>query len=166
MTLLEPPAAITVGGLKLAVRPPGIDEVLMVTLLARLPADTTMESLIVDPAVTLRVAVAGDRNRDGSGIFSSTGTDEVALPEVPVISTVNRPVVTAAFGVKVTMLVPVALIDVALNETFNPLGAPEADNVTFPGKPISLEMPIVVVMAGPPTRRFASVREAARVSAG
>ncbi len=87
--LLEPPAAITVGELKVAVRPPGIDEVLRVTLFARLPADTAIESLIVDPAARLRVAVAGERDREGGGIFSCTGTDEVAPPEVPVISIVN-----------------------------------------------------------------------------
>ena len=89
VTLLEPPAAITVDGLKLAVRPPGIDEVLRVTLFARLPAETTMESLTVDPAARLRVAVAGERDRVGGGIFSCTGTVEVALPEVPIISIVN-----------------------------------------------------------------------------
>ena len=66
----------------------------------------------------------------------------------------------------VKTLVPAALIEVELKETFNPLGTPVTDNFTVPGKPISLEMLIVVVMPGPPTRRFAVVTDAARVSAG
>lgn len=166
VTLVDPPAAITETGLKLAVSPLGNPEALMVTLFARLLADTPMESPMLEPAITLRLAVAGTRSREGGGIFSCTDTDEVVFPEVPAITTVNVPVDTALFGVKVTMLVPAVLIDVALNKTFNPFGAPEADNFTFPVNPISLETLIVLVTPGPPTTRLAFVTEAASVSVG
>jgi hypothetical protein len=55
------------------------------------------------------------------------------LPEVPVMVTVDVPVVAVPLAVSVNVLVVVA--GFALNDAVTPLGNPEADKVALPLKP-------------------------------
>ena len=53
----------------------------------------------------------------------------VKLPEVPVMVTVNVPVVAVPPAVRVSVLVLVVLL--GLNDAVTPLGRPEADKLTL-----------------------------------
>jgi len=57
----------------------------------------------------------------------------VSEPEVPVIVTVDEPVVAVALAVSVSRLVPV--VGLVPKEAVTPLGKPDAARVTLPVKP-------------------------------
>ena len=57
----------------------------------------------------------------------------IKLPDVPVMVTVDVPVVAVLLAVSVSVLVLAVLL--GLNDAVTPLGRPEADKLTFPVKP-------------------------------
>ena len=67
----------------------------------------------------------------------------VKLPDVPVIVTVDVPVVAVPLAVNVSVLVLVVLL--GLNDGVTPLGRPEADKLTLPPKPLCGLTVIVLV---------------------
>ena len=71
----------------------------------------------------------------------------VKLPDLPVIVTVNVPVVAVlpAFSVSVLLL----LVGFVLNDAVTPLGSPDADKVTLPLKPFCGVTVIVLVPLAP-----------------
>ena len=74
----------------------------------------------------------------------------VKAPDVPVMVTVDVPVVTVALEVSVNVLVPVVLL--GLKEAVTPLGKPEADKLTLPVKPFCGATVIVLAPLLPCTR--------------
>jgi hypothetical protein len=74
----------------------------------------------------------------------------VKAPDVPVMVTVDVPVVTVALEVSVNVLVPVVLL--GLKEAVTPLGKPEADKLTLPVKPFCGTTVIVLAPLLPCTR--------------
>jgi len=74
----------------------------------------------------------------------------VKAPDVPVMVTVDVPVVTVALEVSVNVLVPVVLL--GLKEAVTPLGRPEADKLMLPLKPFCGVTVIVLVPLLPCTR--------------
>ena len=71
------------------------------------------------------------------------------MPDVPVMVTVDMPVVAVASAVSVNVLVPVVLL--GLKEAITPLGKPEADKFTLPVKPFWGMTLIVLVPTVPCT---------------
>ena len=57
------------------------------------------------------------------------------MPEVPVIVTVDIPIVAPLLAVSVKVLPLVAVAGFALNDAVTPLGRPDADKLTLPAKP-------------------------------
>ena len=74
----------------------------------------------------------------------------VKAPDVPVIVTVDVPVVAVALEVSVNVLVPAVLL--GLKEAVTPLGKPEADKLTLPVKPFCGTTVIVLAPLLPCTR--------------
>lgn len=74
----------------------------------------------------------------------------VRLPEVPVIVRVTVPVAAALVAIRVKTLDVVA--GFGLKEAVTPLGSPETDNPTWPPKPFSSLMEIVLVTLVPTVR--------------
>jgi hypothetical protein len=70
------------------------------------------------------------------------------LPEVPVIVTVDVPVVAVALAVKLSELV--VLVGFGLNAAVTPLGRPEAARLTLPLNPPWSVTVMVLVPAAPP----------------
>lgn len=74
----------------------------------------------------------------------------VRLPEVPLIVTVDVPVVAMPLAVSVSVLVFVVLVVLlGLKEAVTPLGRPEAVKLTPPVKPYSGVTVIMLVPAAP-----------------
>ncbi len=73
----------------------------------------------------------------------------VKAPDVPVMVTVDVPVVAVALEVSVNVLVPAVLL--GLKEAVTPLGKPEADKLTLPVKPFCGATVIVLVPMVPCT---------------
>src|SRR5579859_1489616 len=73
--------------------------------------------------------------------------DAVVEPEVPVMVTVDVPVVAELFIANVTTLLPV--VGFVPNVAVTPLGRPEADKVTLPVKPPTSVTVIVSVTLEP-----------------
>ena len=71
----------------------------------------------------------------------------VKLPDVPVIVTVDVPVVAVAPAVTVNVLALVVLL--GLKEAITPVGRPEADKLTLPVKPFCGVTVIVLVPMAP-----------------
>jgi hypothetical protein len=67
----------------------------------------------------------------------------VKLPEVPVMVTVEVPVVAVALAVKVSTLVPV--VGLVPNAAVTPLGSPDAASVTLPVNPFTSVTVIVLL---------------------
>ena len=67
----------------------------------------------------------------------------VRVPEVPVIVTVDEPVVAVLLAVSVSTLLPV--VGLVPNEAVTPLGRPDAARVTLPVKPPTSVTLIVLV---------------------
>jgi len=57
----------------------------------------------------------------------------IRLPDVPVMVTVDVPVVAVLLAVSVSVLVFAVVL--GLNDAVTPLGRPDADKLTFPVKP-------------------------------
>jgi len=71
----------------------------------------------------------------------------VVLPEVPVMVTVNAPVVAVLLAASVSTLVLV--VGLVPNDAVTPLGRPEADSVTLPVNP-PISVTVMVSVALPP----------------
>src|SRR5215469_17193354 len=72
--------------------------------------------------------------------------DAVVEPEVPVMVTVDVPVVAVLLAVNVTTLLPV--VGLVPNDAVTPLGKPEAARVTLPVKPpVSVTVMVSVALA-------------------
>ena len=85
------------------------------------------------------------------------------MPEVPVIVTVDIPVVAVALAMSVKILVPV--VGFVPNDAVTPLGRPDAAKVTLPVKPFWGATAIVL---GPlaPWRMLRLLGEAERLKSG
>jgi hypothetical protein len=95
----------------------------------------------VDVAVTLRLSVA----------------ECVSEPDVPVIVTVDGPVVAVVVAVSVSVLVVVTLA--GLNAAVTPAGRPDAVRLTLPAKPLSL-LTVIVLVPLPPCEMLTLVGDA------
>src|ERR1700722_302601 len=74
---------------------------------------------------------------------SATDVVAVKLPEVPVMVTVDVPVVAVALAVRVSTLVPV--VGLVPNVAVTPLGNPDAASVTLPVNPFTSVTEMVLV---------------------
>jgi hypothetical protein len=81
----------------------------------------------VGEALTLNAGVADEFTVRASVVVA------VRLPDVPVIVTVDVPVVAVALAVSVSTLVPV--VGLVPNVAVTPLGRPDAASVTLPANP-------------------------------
>ncbi len=110
-------------------------------------------------ALTLKFGVAEELTVRASVVVA------VRLPEVPVMVTVDVPVVAVALAVRVSTLVPV--VGFVPNAAVTPLGRPDAASVTLPVNPPTSVTVIVLRAAAPPcvnrqTARRIRKREARR----
>ena len=82
--------------------------------------------------------------RVGAGTFTVrvTVVEWLRLPEIPVIVTVDAPVVAVLLAVSVKELVVVA--EAGLKAAVTPLGKPDADRLTLPVNPLSGATAIVL----------------------
>ena len=87
----------------------------------------------------------------------------VSDPEVPVIVTVDVPVVAELLAVRVSTLLPV--VGFVPNEAVTPLGSPDAASVTLPVKPPT-SVTVMVSVALLPCATESAVGEAASVKLG
>ena len=71
----------------------------------------------------------------------------VREPALPVIETVNVPMLAAPLAVRVNVLVLVVLV--GLKDAVTPLGKPDADKLTLPLKPFR-GTTVIVLVARPP----------------
>jgi hypothetical protein len=122
-------------GLKVAVTPLGKPAADKLTVPLKPPRGATLMVLEpLDPWAT--VTLLGDAERlkfAGTVTVRDTVAVWLKLPEVPVIVTVDVPVVAVLPAVSVKELVVVA--EVGLNVAVTPLGKPDADKLTVPVKP-------------------------------
>lgn len=120
-----------------AVTPLGRAELESVTDPVNPPESVTV--IVLLPLVPcLTVKLAGEAESEKSGVATAFTVSEIVAvcvsePEVPVIVTVEVPVVAVELAVKVTELVEVVGLVPKLAVT--PDGRPEADNVTLPENP-------------------------------
>ena len=94
---------------------------------------------------------------------SDTDVVAVRLPEVPVIVTVDVPVVAVLLAVNVSTLVPV--VGFVPNAAVTPLGKPEAARVTLPVNP-PISVTEIVLVPVPPCETDTLLGEAESVKLG
>jgi hypothetical protein len=120
-----------------AVTPVGRPEADKLTLPVNPPTSVTVIVLVaVLPCTTLTLAGEAESEKlgcAGAEIVSETVVVCVSAPEVPVIVTVEVPVVAVELAVKVTTLVEV--VGLVPKAAVTPAGRPEADKVTLPVNP-------------------------------
>jgi hypothetical protein len=87
----------------------------------------------------------------------------VKLPDVPVMVTVNPPLIALLLAATIKMLVPVVLAGV--KKAFTPLGKPDAVKLTLPVKPFC-GVTVIVLARLDPCARFRLFGEAERVKLG
>jgi hypothetical protein len=124
-------------GLNEAVTPLGRPDAANATLPVNPPTSVTeMVSVALLPCVTAREDAEGVRAKPAVVTALTVRVMvvvAVVLPEVPVMVTVDEPVVAALLAVSVSTLL---LVDEAgLNEAVTPLGRPDAVNATLPVNP-------------------------------
>ena len=83
----------------------------------------------------------------GVATVSATASEEVMLPDVPVIVSVAPLAVTDEFAVRVRVLVP--LVVAGEKEAVTPLGSPEVARLTVPVNPYS-GVTVTVALVVPP----------------
>jgi len=133
-----------------AVTPLGKPEAARVTLPVNPPVSVTvMVSVAVAPCVTESDDADGDSVKPGvvlAATLSVMLVDAVVEPEVPLMVTVNAPVVAVLLAVNVTTLLPV--VGLVPNDAVTPLGKPEAARVTLPvNPPVSVTVMVSVALA-------------------
>ena len=120
-----------------AVTPVGRPEADKLTLPVNPPVSVTVIVLVaVLPCTTLTLAGEAESEKSGCAgavMVSETVVVCVSAPDVPVIVTVEVPVVAVELAVKVATLVEVVGLVPKLAVT--PAGKPEADKVTLPVNP-------------------------------
>ena len=150
-------------GLNAAVTPVGNPAIEKLTLAVKLFCGVTVMVLTpLAPAVMLRLAGAAAMLKLGAGaVLTVNATVAVLLKlpgvplDVPVIATVEAPIVAELDAVSVRVLVELAT---ALKLAATPLGRPEAESVTFPAKPFCGVMAMLLVTDFPRARlRLAGV---------
>src|SRR5580704_2943570 len=90
------------------------------------------------------------------------------LPQVPVTVTVAFPLVTESFAFNVSLLVPLPLMLLGLNDAVTPPGRPDAARLTLPVNPLAT---LNAIAAAPPGLPWMIVRlrgeaESAKLGAG
>jgi hypothetical protein len=95
----------------------------------------------VGEALTLKFGVADELTVSASVVVA------VRLPDVPVMVTVEVPVVAVALAVRVSTLVPV--VGLVPNVAVTPLGRPDAASVTLPVNPFT-SCTVMVLVPLPP----------------
>src|SRR5215472_13120780 len=133
-----------------AVTPLGKPEAARVTLPVNPPVSVTvMVSVALAPCVTESDDADGDSVKPGVALAATVSAmlvDAVVVPEVPVMVTVDVPVVAVLLAVNVTTLLPV--VGLVPNDAVTPLGKPEAARVTLPVKPpVSVTVMVSVALA-------------------
>jgi hypothetical protein len=122
---------------KLAVTPLGTPEAERVTLPVKPPEGVSVIVLLpLVPWVTVRLAGEAESEKFGVAVAFTVSETEVVwlkVPDVPVMVTVEVPVVAVALAVNVTTLVPV--VGLVPKAAVTPEGRPEAESVTLPVKP-------------------------------
>jgi hypothetical protein len=111
----------------------------------------------VGEALTLKAGVAEEFTVRASVVVA------VRLPEVPVMVTVDVPVVAVALAVKVSTLVPV--VGLVPNVAVTPLGRPDAARVTLPLNPFT-SVTVMVLVPLPPWVIVRLLGESDRVKLG
>ena len=144
--------------------PLGRVEVDNVTLPVKPPVSVTViVSVAVAPCVTLTDVGDADSVKplvvDGFTV-SVIGVDAVVEPLVPVMVTVDAPVVAVLVAVNVATLLPV--VGLVLQETLMPLGSVDVDKVTLPVKPPT-SVTVIVSVAVPPCVTVTDVGDAPSV---
>jgi len=118
------------------------------------------------PACTLIAVDAGRTCKDGEGTLTWMATDDVALPDVPVITMLKVPTDAVVVGVMVTTLVPVLVMLVGEKVRFTPEGTPDAESTMSLDNPAELDTPIVLGTPGPPTKTVALDSDEERLKVG
>ena len=122
-----------------AVTPEGNPEAAKVTLPVTPPEGVSVIVLVpVVPCFTVKLE--GEAESEKSGVATAFTVSEtvvvcVSVPDVPVMVTVDVPVVAVELAVNVTRLVEV--VGLVPNAAVTPAGRPDADNVTLPVKPLT-----------------------------
>jgi len=142
---IDVPGAMTEGGLRPAVMPPGRPLTVKSTVpLKPFREPTEIVLLPLLPCATVRLVGEADSEKFGAAVTVSVMLVVwVRLPLVPVMVTVAVPVVAEPLAVNVRVLVLVVLA--GLNVAVTPAGRPEADKLTLPLKPFKSVSVIVVV---------------------
>lgn len=134
-----------------AVTPLGNSEVANVTLPVNPPTSVTViVSVALVPCVTDKVGAEALSVKPGLVAVLTVNAIVVLVvvdPEVPVIVTVDEPVVAVLLAVSVNTLEPV--VGLVPNEAVTPLGRPEAASVTLPVNPPTSVTEIVSVALVP-----------------
>ena len=133
VTPLGSPLAVSVVA---ELKPPVL--VTVMVLVPLLPCVTVTE---VGDALTLKFGVAEELTVRASLVVA------VRLPEVPVIVTVDDPVVAVLLAVRVITLEPV--VGLVPNVAVTPLGRPDAASVTLPVNPFT-SVTVIVLVPLPP----------------
>ena len=142
---------VALAGLKEAVTPLGRPEADKLTVPLK-PFCGVMVTVLVPLAPCRNFRLLGDAEIakfvPGAGFtISDMVVVLVTLPDLPVIVSVNTPVVAVPLAVNVKVPVLVALT--GLKEGVTPLGRPEADKLTLPLKPFSGVIETVLVPLAP-----------------
>jgi hypothetical protein len=144
-----------------AVTPEGNPEADKVTLPVKPPEGVSVMVLV--PLVPcLTVKLEGEAESEKSGVATAFTVSEtvvvcVSVPDVPVMVTVDVPVVAVELAVNVTTLVEV--VGLVPNVAVTPAGRPDADNVTAPVKPPE-GVSVIVLLPLPPCVTVTLVGEA------
>ncbi len=132
---------------------------------------TSSTAIVLAPAALpcVRETLAGEADRVKLGVSSALTVSEtvvlaVRLPEVPVMVTVDAPVVAVELAVNVSALEPV--VGFVPKDAVTPLGKPDAASVTLPENPPAGSTAIVLVPAAPPCVMETLAGEADRVKLG
>jgi len=128
-----------------AVTPLGSPDAPRVTLPVNPPTSVTViVSVALLPGVIDRLAADGASVKPAVGLtVSAMVVVAVVLPDVPVMVTVDEPVVAVLLAVSVNPLLPV--VGFVANAAVTPLGSPDAPRVTLPVNPLTSVTVIVSV---------------------
>lgn len=114
------------------------------------PFSAVIVKLVLPEAPCVTLKLEGDAAKVKLGpafMVRLRVTEAVAVPEVPVIVTVDVP--TGAVAAPVNVATAVVEVEAGLNETVTPVGRPEAVSVALPVKPVLGVMVMVLGAAAP-----------------